>query len=275
MHGPHTDFPPSIMSPGNYMHGYSKSVLASHQWRTVQNSAGYLLPFLNKTQHLLDLGSGAGTITCDFTELVGRVTALELNDKALDITREEAKRRNVELEYAIGDAHALPFEDNTFDVVHTHKVLQHLEDPAQALKEMRRVVKPGGIVGSCDSDYAVFTWFPDNPMLEEWRKLYIDIARSDGGEPNAGRMLLDWALRAGFTDITPGATAWCFATPETRDYWGGMWAKRILNSSIADQARERGVSQQALQDISDGWTRWKDSKNGWFMVPQGTIVARK
>lgn len=263
------------MSTATYMHGYSKSVLASHQWRTIENSAEYLLPYLNKTQHILDLGSGAGTITCDFTNLVGTVTALELNEEALNLTREEAQRRNVELEYAIGDAHALPFGDNTFDVVHAHQVLQHVADPVQVLKEMRRVIKPGGIVAARDSDYAIFTWFPENPILDEWKKLYIDIARSNGGEPNAGRMLLDWALRAGFTDATPGATTWCFATPEGREYWGSMWAKRILTSRIAEQAREKGVPQQTLQDISDGWNCWKDAPNGWLMVPHGTILAKK
>ena len=64
------------MAQAQYTHGYNSSVLASHQWRTAKNSAEYLLPHLNTSQHLLDVGSGAGTITCDFVHLVERVTAL-------------------------------------------------------------------------------------------------------------------------------------------------------------------------------------------------------
>ncbi|WFD45020.1 hypothetical protein MPSI1_003696 [Malassezia psittaci] len=259
-----------------YMHGYHSSVLASHQWRTAENSADYLLPYLNSNQCLLDVGSGAGTITCDFQKLVKKVTALELNQDALDVTMAEAKRRDVHLQGAIGDIHSLPFGDNSFDVVHAHQVLQHVGDPVQALKEMWRVVKPGGIVAAQDSDFESYTWYPSDPMLDEWRNIYLQIARSNKGEPNAGRRLLDWAQQAGFTQITPGATSWCFATPDSREYWGGMWEKRILQSKINEQARnELNVPESKLKDISDAWGRWKAAKSGWFMVPHGNIIAVK
>lgn len=263
------------MTQAQYIHGYHNTVLASHQWRTAWNSAEYLLPHLNASQHLLDVGSGAGTITCDFVRLVGKVTALEMNEEAIGITQSEAEHRGVQMECAIGDIHALPFPDNTFDVVHAHQVLQHVGNPVQALKEMRRVVKPEGIVAVRESDFSIYTWFPSDPKLDEWRDLYLKIARSNGGEPDAGRRLLDWAQKAGFASIKPGAFAWCFATPEERNYWGGMWEKRVLSSKFSEQAKRHQSTDQLLQDISDAWRRWKNAPNGWYMVPHGNIVAIK
>ena len=82
-------------------------------------------------------------------------------------------------------------------------------------------------------------------------------ARDNGGEPDAGRRLLSWALAAGFTDVTPTASVWCFATPADREWWGGMWAERILNSALTTQALDSGYATEAdLQEISDAWRTW-------------------
>ena len=69
------------------------------------------------------------------------------------------------------DAHALDIPDDSFDVVHAHQVLQRVDDPVQALSEMRRVCKPGGLVAVRDSDYRGFTWFPEVPAFDEWMRL--------------------------------------------------------------------------------------------------------
>ena len=108
----------------------------------------------------------------------------------------------------------------TFDVVHAHQVLQHLPDPVGALREMRRVCKPGGVVAARDSDYAAFTWYPEVPALTAWLVLYEQIARANGGEPDAGRFLLGWAHAAGFSEVQAGASTWCYATPEDRELVG-------------------------------------------------------
>ena len=79
----------------------------------------------------------------------------------------------------MGDVHALDFPDHTFDVVHAHQVLQHVADPVTALREMRRVTKPGGVIAVRDSDYAAFTWFPELPALDEWLALYQKVARGE------------------------------------------------------------------------------------------------
>jgi ubiquinone/menaquinone biosynthesis C-methylase UbiE len=265
------------MTQHRYTHGHAESVLRSHRWRTAENSAGYLLPHLTAGQRLLDVGAGPGTITADLADRVapGRVTALEANEEALALSRAELGARGIEADFVVGDVHALDFADDSFDVVHAHQVLQHVADPVQALREMRRVCRPGGLVAVRDSDYAAFAWYPAMPELDRWMELYQAAARANGGEPDAGRRLLAWGHAAGFTDITPSAGVWCFADPEDRAYWGGMWADRILGSAMTTQLLDEGrATQQDLESISEAWKTWTADPDAWFTILHGELLAR-
>jgi ubiquinone/menaquinone biosynthesis C-methylase UbiE len=258
-----------------YTHGHHESVLRSHSWRTAENSAGYLLPQLRPGMSLLDIGAGPGTITADLAALVqpGRTIALEANESALNITRATFAKLDIEVDFVVGDVHRLELPDDSYDVVHAHQVLQHVSDPVQALKEMRRVCKPGGIVAARDSDYRAFTWFPELPELDEWMDLYQRMARANGGEPDAGRRLLSWALAAGFEKVEATASNWTFANQPDRDWWGGMWADRILQSDLARQARAAGVPEEDLQRISDAWRTWSAAPDGFISLLHGEILA--
>ncbi|BCL16441.1 class I SAM-dependent methyltransferase [Micromonospora sagamiensis] len=259
-----------------YTHGHHETVLRSHRWRTAENSAGYLLPHLTSDQVLLDVGCGPGTITADLAGRVARVTALEVSEEALELARAEARARGRDdVDFVVADVHGLDLPDATYDVVHAHQVLQHVADPVEALREMRRVCRPGGIVAARDSDYAAFTWFPRVPELDEWLALYQRAARANGGEPDAGRRLLSWARAAGFTDVTATASTWCFATPEDRQWWGGMWADRIRHSAMADQVRASGLATtEDLDRLSAGWREWAADDDGWFAILHGEILCR-
>ncbi len=261
-----------------YTHGHHETVLVSHRWRTAANSAAYLLPHLRPGQALLDVGCGPGTITADLADAVapGRLTALELTDDALDLARAEiAARGTANVGFRTGDVHALGLPEDSFDVVHAHQVLQHLADPVAALREMRRVCRPGGVVAARDGDYAAFTWYPLIPALDEWLALYRTVARHNGGDPDAGRRLHAWARAAGFTDVTATASVWCYATPEDRAWWGGMWADRVVQSALARQSVALGLATaDDLRRMADGWREWAAADDGWFIVPHGEVVCR-
>lgn len=257
-----------------YTHGHHESVLRSHRWRTVDNSAAYLLPHLTSGLRLLDVGCGPGTITADFASRLspGAVCGV---DRAADVI-DAARRDHDGAEFVAGDVYSLAFHDASWDVVHAHQLLQHLSDPVAALKEMRRVVRPGGIVAARDADYASFTWYPFDDRLLRWLALYQEIARTNGGEPNAGRRLLSWAQQAGFSQITASASAWCFATTEERAWWGGLWADRMTGSAIAQQAvRERRATVDGLVSIADAWRAWATAEDAWFAVLHGEVLCTR
>lgn len=88
-------------------------------------------------------------------------------------------------------------------------------------------------------------------------------------------MLLSWARQAGFADITPTAAAWCFATPETRAWWSGLWADRTTASVYAELAVQGGhASTEQLTAIAATWRGWGEEADGWFMVPHGEVLCR-
>lgn len=262
-----------------YTHGHHESVLRSHTWRTAANSAAYLLDSLTPEMQILDIGCGPGTITADLAALVpdGGVTAFEREAGILDQLRTLAADRGLRnVDFAVGDVHALDYPDNSFDVVHAHQVLQHVGDPVQALREMTRVCRPGGIIAVRDADYAAMTWHPASPVLDGWLELYERVARANGGEPDAGRHLKSWALEAGLTDITATADTWCFSTEEERAWWGGLWADRTVSSSYAERATETGqATSEQLHDIAEAWRQWSAASDAWFAVLHAELLCRK
>lgn len=259
-----------------YTHGHHESVLRSHRWRTVDNSAAYAAPFFVAGARVLDVGCGPGTITLDIAGRVapGTVTGIDASADVIEQAQRDATGID-NVTFATGDVYALDFPDASFDVVHAHQVLQHLPDPVGALREMRRVCKPDGVVACRDSDYAAFTWYPLTPQLESWQALYRAIARANRGEPDAGRYLLAWANAAGFSEVTPSASAWCFATPTDRAWWGDLWADRMTTSAIATQAERDGFATRAeLETTADAWRAWAANPDAWFAVLHGEIICR-
>lgn len=259
-----------------YTHGHHESVLRSHSWRTAENSAAYLLPHLRSDMRLLDIGAGPGTITMDLAQRVAEVTAVEKGEAELNLSRELAVSRDIaNVRFEAHDIHAMDIADNSYDVTHAHQVLQHVADPVQALREMRRVTRPGGLVAVRDADHLAFAWWPQIPELDEWMALYRPAARANGGEPDAGRRLYSWSRDAGFSEVHASSSTWCFATPSDRAWWGGMWADRIVESALATQLIDEGrATADDLQKISAGWRTWAESADGWFSVLHGELICR-
>lgn len=265
-----------------YTHGHHDSVLRSHRWRTAENSAGYLLPHLGPGLDLLDVGCGPGNITLDLAARVapGRVVGIDAAADVIAAAQADAATTDPDgthpVEFRVGDVYALHHPEGSFDVVHAHQVLQHLSDPVGALREMRRVVRPDGVVAVRDSDYAAMIWAPLDPRLDRWLALYHEITRRNRAEADAGRFLLGWAQAAGFTEVTATSSTWTFADDESRAWWGSLWADRVTESAFATQAVEYGLAEAAeLAELSQAFRDWADAPDGYFAVLHGEILARR
>jgi hypothetical protein len=140
---------------------------------------------------------------------------------------------------------------------------------------MRRVCRPGGLVAVRDADYAAMAWYPDDRGLRRWLELYRDLARANGGQPDAGRRLRGWAQAAGFSSLTCSASTWCFATPEDLEWWTGTWAERVTSSAFAEQVVGQGLATAAeLAALGAGWREWGQRPEAWFSVLHGEVLAR-
>lgn len=230
---------------------------------------------------ILDVGCGPGTISMDFAELVpnGEVIGLDPEAMVLDKARADAAARGLKnVRFEVGSVHALDYSEGMFDVVHGHQILQHAGSPVEALREMRRVLKTGGIVACRESDFSANSWYPEFDGIDHFHDIYNRVARSNGGDPTAGRKLHAWAREAGFgaKDISSTASTWCFSSLEEREFWGGMWADRLLQSAFVQQAIDGGhATQDDLREMSQAWRDWIRHPDGRFVVQHGEILCRK
>lgn len=264
----------------SYIHGHSPSVIRAHSARTAENSCAYLLPHLTSSMRILDIGCGPGTITCDLASRVpqGHVTGIDSTDSVLEQARACANERHLDnVTFAVGDIYALDFPEASFDVVHVHQVLQHLGDPVQALKEMRRVAKPGGLVGAREADIAASVWYPPSAGLDTWCDMYLKVAKWTGGTPDTGRRLKELARLAGFEvgGLTVGASTWCFSSPEEKAFWCGTWKERVRGSGFRGKAIESGIAgQEDLERLAEAWDAFEWEEDGWFVVVHGEVLYR-
>jgi SAM-dependent methyltransferase len=261
-----------------YTHGHHESVLRSHTWRTAENSAAFLLPYLHAGQSLLDVGCGPGTITTDLARLVapGPVVGIDASAEVIEQAEAHAAGSGLDnVRFEVGDLFNLTYGDDSFDVIYVHQVLQHLTDPVAALVELRRVLRPDGVLAARDGDFGAFTWSPADPVLDRWMELYLAITSRNGHNALIGRELLAKARQAGFTGVAVSSSNWTYADPESRAWWGGLWSDRIRYSRIADQAVAYGLSSaDELEEIAQAFLRWAASDDGVFMVPHVEILAR-
>lgn len=96
---------------------------------------------------VLEVGTGPGHVAAGFTEQCRKAVGLDLTDAPLKIAREKYENLIPKaLCFVQGDAEAIPFEDDTFDVVYCRLTLHHLEEPADVLQQMSRVCRPNGTI---------------------------------------------------------------------------------------------------------------------------------
>src|SRR5699024_10941968 len=160
-------------------------------------------------------------------------------------------------------------------LVHAHQLLQHLRDPVQALVELARVCRNGGVIAVRDADYAAMSWYPAMPGLTRWRELYRAVAARNGGHPDPGRQLLAWAHEAGCQDVTSSAGVAWHSGPEHREWWSGTGATRVQESSLAGHLLEAELATpEDLAALAQAWQHGGRHEDGSFAVVHGEILIR-
>lgn len=204
--------------PGEaYTHGYGEQPHRVMSQRNVAVDAAFLLPHLRPGMRLLDVGCGPGSITVGLARVVapGEVVGVDIGPVQVEAARALATEEGVaNVRFEVGSVYALPFPDASFDAAFAHTVLEHLADPVAALREVRRVLKPGGVIGLRDGDWGGRVIAPPSPLVEEGYALYARLWALNGGNPNRGREHRALLREAGFGRIAASAAVSAQGTPE-------------------------------------------------------------
>ena len=139
-----------------YTPGYGEAAAAFMVRRRLDPNGAFFLPHLRPGISVLDCGCGPGTITRDIAQRIapGRVVGLDFSADQVAVAIADAAAQGIaNVEFRQGSAYALPFDDNCFDAVFSHALLEHLKEPDRAVAEFRRVLKPGGMLGVCTPDW--------------------------------------------------------------------------------------------------------------------------
>ena len=187
----------------NYTLGYDEVALSFVSRRRLDENAAFLIPYLKPGSAVLDCGCGPGTVTFDIAERIGdgTVVGVDMSESQVRIgVKRAAERALLNVSFRQGNAYTLPFADASFDVVFSHALLEHLSDPGRAVREFRRVLKPGGMLGVCTPDWSGFLYSPATPALLDAIKAYVELQARNGGDANIGHKLRDYVVEAGFED---------------------------------------------------------------------------
>ncbi len=114
---------------------------------------------------VLDVGSGPGHQVFEMSSVVGdtgRVDGVDAAESALDIARHRCSELD-NVNFQLGEASKLPFDDATFDAVMSSQVFEYVNDVAGAVAEMFRVLKSGGRVLVHDSEWGALLWHSSDP----------------------------------------------------------------------------------------------------------------
>ncbi len=131
-------------------------------------------------QAVLDIGSGPGLLALAMADAVGpggKVVGLDLSEPMLEMGRQRCVDRP-QVSFELGDAAKLPFEADTFDAVVTTQVYEYVADISGALAEVRRVLRPGGLLAVLDTDYDSLVVHTEDPerharIFDAWDEHFV------------------------------------------------------------------------------------------------------
>jgi ubiquinone/menaquinone biosynthesis C-methylase UbiE len=192
--------------PPKYIHGFSKTEQARllEQARMLETSIFKRID-LSGSRSVLDLGCGVGAQSRHLIKRWPQLTVTGVDASAEQLTAAErllrVETRTKRFVPVQAKADSLPFKDGSFDAVFICFVLEHLSDPAAALKEARRVVKKGGSVYCTEVFNSGVYMYPHHASVEKYWAAFNAHQRLLGGDPDIGIKLPALLTSVGFAQI--------------------------------------------------------------------------
>jgi ubiquinone/menaquinone biosynthesis C-methylase UbiE len=233
-----------------YVHGYEEWTRRWMTERTAARDLAFLLPHLRSGMDVVDCGCGPGSITVGLAEIVapGQVTGVDIESRQLELARALALERGIgNVRFDEGSVYELPYADASFDVGVAHFVIEHVSEPVRALREMRRVLRPGGIAAIKDPYYPAFTFRPPLPAIRRYEELSAKVRAHNGASDSYAPDLRACLLEAGFqrTEAQAGILTIAGRDPVTPLF------RLIRENQLREPAFRDTVIQQGWADPSE------------------------
>lgn len=229
-------------------------------------------------ERLLDVGCGTGIVARTFAPHVGergRVTGLDLNDDMLAVARSVSAGIQPAIEWRQGDAAALPFADGAFDIVTCQYSMQFFPDVSAALREMHRVLAPGGrvvlAVGRSVDQNRAYGWIADTMA-------------SHAG-PDAGMMMRspfpnwtpstirDLVGNAGYQNVKVGIHIMNLRYPSAADL---LWQEASYSPLAGVFASLDASTREAMvNDVTEALLPYTDDEGVIIPIESHTVVAHR
>jgi ubiquinone/menaquinone biosynthesis C-methylase UbiE len=162
----------------------------------------YMAGHIEPGMEVLSVGDGPGIILgaiCDLHPSV-RGTGVDISpDRVNEAARKN--RGNPRTRFVCGDAHAMQFPAESFDLVYCRMLMQYLQHKERAVAEMVRVCKPGGMVLLQDLDGQLLWHYPEDPVLQQAVEKSVKGLGETGFDPFVGRKLFWLARKAGLENV--------------------------------------------------------------------------
>jgi SAM-dependent methyltransferase len=155
---------------------------------------------LGETDSILEVGSGLGLLAREIARLRPRANVLGIEYSPNQLERADTSGRP-NLRFAQGDGHHLELKAGQFDVVYCRWLLEHVADPVRVLREMRRVLKPGGRIFVQENDVSLQRYDPRAPRAESFWGKIVELQKRLGGDALIGSRLHGLLSDAGFRKI--------------------------------------------------------------------------
>lgn len=192
---------------------------------------------LENAESLLEVGCGVGAQT---EILLERFPSLRIQGVDASAAQLKAARKRLakalragRVKFTQADALKLPFRENSFDAAFICWLLEHLRDPIAALREVRRTMKPGGILYATEVMNACFFVHPYSPYTLQYAFAYNDHQWNLGGDPFVGAKLANYLMAAGFQNVATEVKFFHYdnRAPKKRAEFIEYWTNLLLSGA--------------------------------------------
>lgn len=248
--------------------------------RTVETHAAFLLPYLQPHMRLLDCGCGPGTITTGLAKVVapGDVLGLDADQHQVDRANDHAAKEGVpNVTFEVASVYELPYPEASFDVVFSSALLEHLGTPVQALREMWRVLKPGGLVAVRIPDYDGFLYGgPHADAVQQYWDIEDEYRKHHGGDERLGKHLRALVRNAGFVRVEASASYEVMGTDERVQLFGDIVVLLVSDAKwVEERVNLDLVDDDTVEKMKAAVQVWASHPDAFFAWAWGEAVGWK